>query len=137
MAQIIEQQSIVYAPVFDPEHNNYKDESPFERREKGKVHICKCRHRDDAFSSFSTFKLHVKLVCHKNYVLEYGKVVNEEFTRVKEENDILKKEKVIQTISFDKLTAQKDREIDMLMNKLDRMTIRKDFYKNNKHNEID
>lgn len=129
MSQIIDTLPTIYCPVFDPEKNNYKDESPFEKREKGKVHICKCRHRDDAFSSCSTFRLHVKLICHKNYVSEYGKVVNEEFTRVKEENEQLKKEKVIQLITFDKLTAQKDREIEMLINKLDRMTVRKNYYK--------
>jgi len=126
----IQSNPIIYEPMFDPETNRYKDESPFQKREKGIVYACSCRHRNDLFSTMTAYKNHTKNKYHTSYISEYGKIVNEEYGKVKKENDILKKENAIQGGNFEKLNAQKDRDIDILTNNLIKMTLRKNYYKN-------
>jgi hypothetical protein len=61
----------LYAPIYDPETNQYHDENPFRKHsQRNQVIECRCK-LGTRFTTFSKFAGHLKTKTHRNFIESY------------------------------------------------------------------
>jgi len=119
MATQIVSESNIYEPSWNEEEKQYEDIELYEKYKKGPTYICPCRSMNDEFSSRTEQNAHIKNKYHKNWVIKYGKHLNEDNKRLKEENDRLKRDIAIQSIKFDKQISNLKRQLVLSVKEID------------------
>ena len=99
-------QHIIYEPVWNALIEKYEDISPFEKHKSGNLRICHCRNQDDTFKTTTEFNAHIKKEHHKSWTRNFGKNVNIEMIKLRDENKELKKENAILNVSLEKQIAR-------------------------------